>query len=118
MASISPEPPAEASEDLTKAAARLAEIARASADRSERNGRVDADVLECLRTEGLGGSAVPSVAGGRLIDPAMLLRIIEIVSAGDGSTGWVTMIYSTSSAAGHFLGPDGLDEVFAEGPAS
>lgn len=118
MASISPEPPAEASEDLIQAATRLAEIARASADMSERNGRVDGAVLECLRNEGLGGSAVPSVAGGRSIDPAMLLRMIEIVATGDGSAGWVTMIYATSSAAGHYLGPDGLGEVFAEGPAS
>ena len=105
-------------EDPIRAATRLAEIARASADVSEQNGRVDVAVLSSLRKEGLGGPAIPLVAGGRGVDPAMLLRIIEIVAAGDGSAGWVTMIYATSSAAGHYLDRDGLDEVFGEGPAS
>ena len=105
-------------EDPIRAATRLAEIARASADVSEQNGRVDVAFLSALREEGLGAPAIPLVAGGRGVDPAMLLRIIEIVAAGDGSAGWVTMIYATSSAAGHYLDSDGLDEVFGEGPAS
>ena len=125
MASINPESPANVpgkeapEEDPTLAAAtRLAEIARDSADVSEKNGRVDVAFLNCLREEGLGGPGIPLVAGGQRIDPAMLLRIIEIVAAGDGSAGWVTMIYATSSVAGHYLDSDGRDEVFADGPAS
>ena len=129
MASTSPEQPTKVpnseapenetpEEDLSLASRKLAEIARASAHASEQNRRVDVAVLDCLRAGGLGGPAIPSVAGGRRIDPATLLRIIEIVAAGDGSAGWVTMIYATSSVAGHYLGADGLEEVFAEGPAS
>jgi indole-3-acetate monooxygenase len=105
-------------EGLTRAASRLAEIARASADEGEKNRRITPVVLDELRREGLGGAAVPTAAGGKSIDPAMLLRLIEIVAAGDGSAGWLTMIYATSSVTGHYLDADGLAEVFANGPAS
>ena len=104
--------------DLFDVAARLAEIARDTAVESERNRRVSPGLLEVLREEGLGGAAVPSVVGGRVIDPPTLLRLIEAVSVGDGSAGWVTMIYLTSSVAGHYLDPAGLEEVFADGPGS
>jgi alkylation response protein AidB-like acyl-CoA dehydrogenase len=119
MSSIDREVAGKAAEEgLTGAASRLAEIARASADESEKNRRIAPAVRDGLRGEGLGGAAVPVAAGGKSIDPAMLLRLIEIVAAGDGSAGWLTMIYATSSVAGHYLHADGLTEVFADGPAS
>jgi alkylation response protein AidB-like acyl-CoA dehydrogenase len=96
----------------------LAEIARGTAAESERNRRVSPEVLDCLRSEGLGGAAVPAAVGGRDIDPSVLLGLIETVACGEGSAGWVTMIYATTSVAGHYLDPLGLDEVFAQGPAS
>lgn len=105
-------------EGLTRAAFRLAEIARAAADEGEKNRRIAPVVLDEFRREGLGGAAVPVAMGGKSIDPAMLLRLIEIVAAGDGSAGWLTMIYATSSVTGHYLDADGLAEVFADGPAS
>ena len=108
----------EMSDHSTQASVRLADIARDSANESEHNRRVSSEFLDCLRREGLGGAAVPSVAGGRGIDPAALLGLIETVAAADGSAGWVAMIYATSSAAGHYLDPSGLAEVFAAGPAS
>lgn len=51
--------------DLAGAASRLAEIARSSAAESEQNRRVSPELLDCLRSEGVGGIAVPSAAGGR-----------------------------------------------------
>ena len=104
--------------ELNLAAARVAAVARDTAAESERNRRVSPEVLDHLRIDGLGGAAVPAAVGGREIDPSDLLGLIETVARGDGSAGWVTMIYATSSVAGHYLHPDGLDEVFAEGPAS
>ena len=74
------------------------------------------ELLDVLREEGLGAATAPSSVGGRDIDPPALLGLIETVSRGDGSAGWVTMIYLTSSVAGHYLDPDGLAEVFADGP--
>jgi indole-3-acetate monooxygenase len=106
------------SDDLSQASARLAEMARDSAIESERNRRVSPEFLDCLRREGVGGAAVPSAAGGRSVDAPALLELIETVAAADGSAGWVAMIYATSSAAGHYLDPSGLVEVFADGPAS
>ena len=97
---------------------RLAAIARDSAAENERNGRVSEEFLDCLRSEGIGGAAVPAAAGGRGIDPVALLGVIEAIAGGDGSAGWIAMIYATSSAAGHYLEPAGLEEVFSEGPAS
>ncbi|HUP14616.1 MAG TPA: acyl-CoA dehydrogenase family protein [Acidimicrobiia bacterium] len=104
--------------DLGQVAARLAQIARDTAVESERNRRVSPELLEVLRNEGLGGMAVPSAVGGRDIDPPTVLGLIETVSAGDGSAGWVTMIYLTSSVAGHYLDSAGLAEVFASGSSS
>jgi len=115
---LSPEAPDSSATHLRQAGARLAEIARDSAVESERNRRVSPELLEVLRSEGVGSAAVPSVAGGRHIDPPALLDLIETVSIGDGSAGWVTMIYATSSVAGHYLDPRGLIEVFADGPGS
>lgn len=100
------------------AASRLAEIAQDTAAESERNRRVSPDLLEVLRNEGLGSAALPTSVGGRDIDPAALLGLIETVSAGDGSAGWVAMIYATSSVAGHYLDPQGLEEVYSDGPGS
>jgi indole-3-acetate monooxygenase len=100
------------------AASRLAEIARDTAAESERNRRVSPELLDVLRNEGLGGAAVPTAMGGRDIDPPDLLGLIETVSGGDGSAGWVAMIYLTTSVAGHYLDPDGLREVYSEGPGS
>ena len=100
------------------AAFRLAEIARDTAAESERNRRVSPELLEVLRSEGLGGAAVPTAMGGRDIDLPALLGLIETVSGGDGSAGWVAMIYLTTSVAGHYLDPHGLQEVYSDGPGS
>ena len=96
----------------------MAAIARDTAVESEHNRRVSPELLAVLRDERVGGAAVPSSVGGTEIDPPTLLGLIETVSRGDGSAGWVTMIYLTSSVAGHYLDPAGLEEVFAEGPGS
>lgn len=96
----------------------MAAIARDTAVESEHNRRVSPDLLAVLRDEHVGGAAVPSSVGGTEIDPPTVLGLIETVSRGDGSAGWVTMIYLTSSVAGHYLDPAGLHEVFAEGPGS
>ena len=104
--------------ELNLSASRVSDIARDTAAESERNRRVSPEVLDRLRIDGLGGAAVPAAVGGREIDPSDLLGLIETVARGDGSAGWVTMIYATTSVAGHHLHPVGLDEVFADGPAS
>ncbi len=110
--------PGFANDDLVAAASTLAEVARTTAVESERNRRVSPELIELLRGSGVSGAGVPRSAGGRAIDPSVLLGLIETVSAGDGSAGWVTMIYLTSSVAGHYLDPAGVEEVFAEGPGS
>ena len=118
MVSSNLSPPSSAAPDLRQAGVRLAEIARTTAIDSEHNRRVSPELLAVLRDERLGGAAVPSAVGGRAIDPPALRGLIEAVSTGDGSAGWVTMIYLTSSVAGHYLDQAGLEEVFADGPGS
>lgn len=112
--------PADASSaaHLRHAGARLAEVARDTAVQSEQNRRVSPELLAVLRAEGVGSAALPSEVGGTDLDPPTLLDLIETVSTGDGSAGWVTMIYLTSSVAGHYLDLPGLLEVFADGPGS
>ncbi|MGH8926715.1 MAG: acyl-CoA dehydrogenase family protein, partial [Acidimicrobiia bacterium] len=60
----------------------------------------------------------PLAVGGTAVEPSVLFGVTETVAAGDGSAGWLTMIYATSSVTGHFLDQRCLDEVFADGARS
>src|SRR5687767_1729714 len=73
-----------------------------------------APVVEALHREGLLGMWVPrSIRGGAELDPLSSLRVLEEVSYGDPSTGWVLMAASLAIGTGAaFLGDAAVEALF------
>jgi alkylation response protein AidB-like acyl-CoA dehydrogenase len=60
--------------------------------------------------------AIPRNVGGFEPEVLSILETIKEIATADGSAGWVTMIYATSSVGAHYLSDDALAEVYAPGP--
>jgi len=100
--------------DLPARAEAVAELADAHAADADAQGCLTAPVVEALHREGLLGMWVPrSIRGGAELDPVSSLRVLERVSYGDPSTGWVLMAASLAIGTGAaFLGDAAVDELF------
>jgi alkylation response protein AidB-like acyl-CoA dehydrogenase len=85
-----------------ESAAQLAELARQTATSAEEDRRLDSKFISGLRESGLGCMGLPESAGGSGVDVATFLEVMRTIAHGDGSAGWVTMIYASSSLAGHY----------------
>lgn len=103
---------------LLEEADHLHEIARRTAVSAEQSRRLDPAFIQALRSSGLAAVALPVALGGRGADVPTLLEAIRRIARGDGSAGWVAMIYASSSLAAHYLEPRAVREVFAEGTAT
>lgn len=101
-----------------EAADHLRDIARRTAVSAEANRRLDPEFIAALKQSGLAAAALPATVGGSGGDVPSLLEAIRRIAHGDGSAGWVTMIYASSSLTGHYLEAEGLREVFSEGAAT
>src|SRR5215472_13062972 len=92
----------------------VATIADRFADEGDRAGRLSQPVVEALHREGLLGMWVPrSVPRGSELDVVSSLEVIENVSYGDPSTGWVLMAASLAIGTGAaYLEASAVDELF------
>jgi len=92
----------------------VAAIADRFADEGDRAGRLSQAVVEALHREGLLGMWVPrSVPRGSELDVLSSLEVIENVSYGDPSTGWVLMAASLAIGTGAaYLEASAVDELF------
>src|SRR5215831_12031612 len=92
----------------------VATIADRFADEGDRAGRLSQPVVEALHREGLLGMWVPrSVPRGSELDVLSSLEVIENVSYGDPSTGWVLMAASLAIGTGAaYLEGSAVDELF------
>ncbi len=100
---------------LDSAAPTLARLAAETAVEAEENRRVDPRFISLLRTTGMGSMAIPRSVGGSEPEVLSMLEAIRLVAVGDGSAGWVTMIYATSSVGAHYLTGEALAEVYGTG---
>jgi alkylation response protein AidB-like acyl-CoA dehydrogenase len=100
--------------DLVERAKRVGALANEHADYGDRHGRLAEPVVEALHREGLFGMWVPkAVKGGHELDPISSLRVIENLSYGDPSAGWVTMAASLAIGTGAaYLGDAAVKELF------
>jgi alkylation response protein AidB-like acyl-CoA dehydrogenase len=96
-------------------AKRVGALAREHAPRSEELGQLAPPVAEALHSEGLLGMWVPrSLRGGLELDPVTSLQVIENVSYGDPSAGWVLMAASLAIGTGAaYLKDDAVKELFS-----
>jgi alkylation response protein AidB-like acyl-CoA dehydrogenase len=79
----------------------VAVLADAHAERADAQGQLSTPVVEALHREGLLGMWVPrSIRGGAELDPVSSLQVIEHVSYGDPSAGWVLMAAALAIGTG------------------
>lgn len=104
----------ESTRDLVGGANRAAAVADEHAEQGDREGQLSAPVVETLNREGLFGMWVPrSIRGGAELDPISSLRVIESVSYGDPSAGWVLMAAALAIGTGAaYLGDEAVAELF------
>jgi indole-3-acetate monooxygenase len=101
-------------------------VADKHAEWGDREGRLAEPVVEALHREGLLGMWTPqSIHGGSELDPISSLQILENVSYGDPSAGWVLMAaalaigtgaaYLEDSAVGELFSGDRLPVIAGQG---
>ena len=101
--------------DLPARAKAVAALADEYADAGDQQGQLATPVVEALHREGLYGMWVPrSMRGGSELDPVSSLEVIENLSYGDPSAGWVLMASALAIGTGAaYLGDAAVEELFA-----
>ena len=101
--------------DLPARAKAVSVIADEHAEAGDLEGALATPVVEALHREGLYGMWVPkSVRGGAELDPVSSLQVIEHLSYGDPSTGWVLMAAALAIGTGAaYLEDSAVGELFA-----
>jgi len=102
--------------DLVARAASVATLADKHAEEGDRNGQLSQPVVDALHRERLLAMWVPKALGGAELDVLSSLRVIENLSYGDPSTGWVAMAASLAIGTGAaYLKDEAIDELFGGG---
>ncbi|MCA9850020.1 MAG: acyl-CoA dehydrogenase family protein [Dehalococcoidia bacterium] len=104
-----------AASDLLASAQALAPAVRAAGDRIEGGRQLPPDIVDLLRDAGLFHLAVPRAYGGVEADPVEASRIVEEISAADGSAGWCVMLGMQAGLYCGFLPPEVAGAVLGEG---
>ncbi|HJR70805.1 MAG TPA: acyl-CoA dehydrogenase [Gammaproteobacteria bacterium] len=105
----------DATTNVLERAKRVGALARENMARSEELGQLAPPVAEALHSEGLLGMWTPrSLRGGLELDPVTSLQVIENVSYGDPSAGWVLMAASLAIGTGAaYLKDEAVKELFS-----
>jgi indole-3-acetate monooxygenase len=99
---------------LPERATAVGAVAAEHAEFGDRHGHLAQPVVDALHGEGLFGMWVPrSIPGGAELDVISSLGVIETVSYGDPSAGWVLMASALAIGTGAaYLGDDAVGELF------
>jgi alkylation response protein AidB-like acyl-CoA dehydrogenase len=108
--------PGDAGETLARAVAALGPRLRESAEQSERERRVPADIITAMVDAGIFRMCVPRSVGGGEVDPFTLVRVLEDLSAADASAGWCAMIGATSGLVAGYLDADIARDLYGDNP--
>ncbi len=101
---------------LAERARDLVPLVDKHAEFADEEGVLADDVVAALHRDGLFGLWVPEVLGGSELDPVRSLEVIETLSYGDPSVGWVVMAASLSiGTGGAYLGDEAVEELWADG---
>jgi len=111
--SANPSEPAAIS-GMPERARRVAELADEHAAFADREGQLAQPLVDALHREGLLGMWVPkAVKGGAELDPISSLQVLENMSYGDPSAGWVLMAGALAIGTGAaYLQDAAVDELF------
>lgn len=101
---------------LAERAKSLVPLLDTDAEFADTRGELSPAVVEALHREGLLKMWVPEKLGGSELDPLHSLEVLENLSYGDASTGWVTMAANLSiGTAGAYLSDAAVAELWADG---
>jgi alkylation response protein AidB-like acyl-CoA dehydrogenase len=98
-----------------EAAHDIAPRARALAAQTEREGRVPPELVAEIKDAGLFHLLLPREYGGAEVDPMTASRVVDIISAADGSTGWVVMLAAQSCSFAGMMPPDDARTIWGTG---
>lgn len=91
----------------------VARIADEHAGYGDEHGLLAEPVVEALHAQGLFGMWVPQELGGAELDPVSSLEVIENLSYGDPSAGWVLMAAALAIGTGAaYLEDEAVEELF------
>ena len=101
---------------MTNRAKAVSAIANECAEVGDREGRLAAPVVDAFHREGLLGMWVPGVLkGGLELGPLASMDVLEEVTYGDPSAGWVLMAASLATGTGGaYLGDEAVAELFGK----
>ena len=99
--------------DLLDRARAVSPLLDEQADWGDKNGRLSDEVVDALHENRIFGMWVPRDLGGSELDPVSSLKVIDELSYGDASAGWVTMAASLAIGTGAaYLGDEAVDQIF------
>jgi len=103
-------------DSLVDRAKDVASIADKYADEGDKNGQLAPPVVDALLRERILGMWTPKALGGSELDVLSSLRVLENLTYGDPSTGWVAMAASLAIGTGAaYLKEAAIDELFGGG---
>jgi alkylation response protein AidB-like acyl-CoA dehydrogenase len=101
---------------LAERAKALVPLLDQEAEFADTQGELSPKVVEALHREGLLKLWVPEKLGGAELDPVHSLEVLENLSYGDASAGWVTMAANLSiGTAGAYLSDMAVAELWGDG---
>lgn len=104
------------SSDLATKAKALIPLLDANAAHADTEGELAPVVVEALHDQGFFGMWVPKALGGAELDPVRSLEVLENLSYGDASAGWVVMAACLSTGTGAaYLAEDAVKELYRPG---
>jgi indole-3-acetate monooxygenase len=106
----------EAHSILAERARALVPMANENAEYADKEGRLAESLVAQMHDDGLFNMWVPRALGGSELGPVNSLEVIENLSYGDSSAGWVLMAACLSiGTGGAYLAEEAATELFAEG---
>ncbi len=100
--------------DILQSIQNLLPAIRARREEIEQARRMPRDLIDELRKTGMFSMTVPRAIGGKEAKPAEIMRAIETVATGDGSTGWCAMIANGNNIAAGYMSEAGAKEVLPD----
>jgi alkylation response protein AidB-like acyl-CoA dehydrogenase len=100
--------------DVLEAARALQPRLRAAAPEIERAGRLPDEIVKAMQQAGVFGLTMSHSMGGPEADPMTQLEVVEALSVGDGSAGWVAMIGSDGGFYAAHLAKEVAEEIYAD----
>ena len=73
-------------------------------------------IVDALKRAGVFRMYVPASHGGDELPPLEAVQVLELLSAADGSVGWIATIGANSPALFCHVTPEAYDAIYADGP--